>query len=287
MKKLVRLFVFITAIFLLAAHAMAGEKVFFYYTDPAGTPLAMTDSSGNVVWRADYKPFGEEQSVTQNPENVMKFVGKEKDKETGLYYFGARYMKAEIGRFTSPDPVGTVEPRTSKTNYKMLTNPQRLNRYAYALNNPYKYLDPNGKEPMSLDGRMYYGKWEHYGEREWYHVFATREGLVGARTATGHVIDEKDIFVALPSRKALNKTVVLENREKSLKAGVLDVGPWNTNDPYWESGKPPQAESGKDLFGRQTNKAGIDLSNETFRKLGLKDNTWIWWSFENKSTDTK
>jgi len=112
--------------------------------DPAGTPLAMTNSSGTVVWKVDYKPFGEEQSVTQSPENVMKFVGKEKDKETGLYYFGARYMKAEIGRFTSPDPVGPVDPRTSKTNYKSLENPQKLNRYTYTLNNPNKYVDPLG-----------------------------------------------------------------------------------------------------------------------------------------------
>ncbi len=69
--------------------------------------------SENVVWRADYKPFGEEQSVTQAPENDMEFVGKEKDKETGLYYFGARYMRPEIGRFVTTDPVGPVDPRTS------------------------------------------------------------------------------------------------------------------------------------------------------------------------------
>jgi RHS repeat-associated protein len=130
--------------FLTCCTHNCGRKSFFYHTDPAGTPLAMTGSSGTVVWRADYKPFGEEQSVTQSPENVMKFVGKEKDKETGLHYFGARYMKDEIGRFITTDPVGPVDPRTSKTNYSLLTNLQKLNRYAYSLNNPYKYLDING-----------------------------------------------------------------------------------------------------------------------------------------------
>jgi hypothetical protein len=54
------------AIYLLPLPAFAGEKVIFYTTDPAGTPVAMTDSTGNVVWRADYKPFGEEQSVAGN-----------------------------------------------------------------------------------------------------------------------------------------------------------------------------------------------------------------------------
>ena len=113
--------------------------------DPAGTPLAMTNSSGTVVWKVDYKPFGEEQSVTQSPENVMKFVGKEKDKETGLYYFGARYMEPMIGRFISPDPVGAVDPKTGKINQMIIQDPQRINVYAYGLNNPYKYIDSSGE----------------------------------------------------------------------------------------------------------------------------------------------
>jgi len=120
------------------------EQVFYYHTDPAGTPLAMTDSSGNVVWKADYKPFGEEQSVTATVPNDKRFIGKEKDEETGFSYFGARYQNAKIGRFISPDPVRAVDPRTSKTNEGMLLNPQRLNTYAYALNNPSRYIDPKG-----------------------------------------------------------------------------------------------------------------------------------------------
>jgi RHS repeat-associated protein len=118
--------------------SFAGQKVYFYHTDAAGTPVAMTDASGTVIWRADYKPFGEEQSITLSPENNVKFVGKEKDKETGLYYFGARYMDAGIGRFTSPDPVGIREAD--------LLDPQKLNRYNYSLNNPYRYIDLDGRE---------------------------------------------------------------------------------------------------------------------------------------------
>ncbi|MFA4919293.1 MAG: RHS repeat-associated core domain-containing protein [Thermodesulfovibrionales bacterium] len=151
MRNSLKLYVcLIIAIFLLSTYTFAAEKVFFYYTDPAGTPLAMTDQSGNVVWRADYKPFGEEQSVTQSPENVIKFVGKEKDKETGLHNIGVRYMKDEIGRFISPDPVGPVNPLNSKTNLEMLLNPQRLNLYAYSLNNPYRYMDANGRWPTPV-----------------------------------------------------------------------------------------------------------------------------------------
>jgi len=60
----------------LTGMAIAAEKVFFYHTDPACTPVA----NGNVVWRADYKPFGEEHTVTQTPENDMMFVGKKEEK---------------------------------------------------------------------------------------------------------------------------------------------------------------------------------------------------------------
>ncbi|MCL5024448.1 MAG: RHS domain-containing protein [Nitrospirae bacterium] len=164
MRTVLRLFAVTAVIFLTAGLTFAGEKVFYYHTDPAGTPLAMTDVNGAVVWRADYRPFGEEQSIDpQTTENDMKFVGKEKDKETGLYYFGARYMRPEIGRFVTIDPVGPVDPRTSKTNYAMLANPQRLNRYAYSLNNPYRYVDPDGKWAEEIHNRIineaFQGSW--------------------------------------------------------------------------------------------------------------------------------
>ncbi len=131
------------------------KKYFFYHNDPAGSPLAITDSSGQVVWRADYKPFGEVQSITGSVENNKQFIGKEKDKETGLHYILVRYYRDEIGRFISPDPVGPVDPKTSKTNYEMLLNPQKLNRYAYGLNNPYRYIDPDGKDAISVHYRYY------------------------------------------------------------------------------------------------------------------------------------
>jgi len=65
----------------------------------------------------------------------QKFTGKERDGETGLDYFEARYMSAAQGRFTSPDP-GNAGAFTS--------NPQSWNAYSYVVNNPLKYTDPHG-----------------------------------------------------------------------------------------------------------------------------------------------
>ncbi len=124
------------------------REVVFYHTDNVGTPVAMTNSTGAVVWRAHDKPFGEEFQTTATPYNSRRFIGKEKDKETGLVYIGARYLDPASGRFLQPDPVGPVDPMTGKVNVEMLANPQRLNRYAYGLNNPYRYIDPAGRDAI-------------------------------------------------------------------------------------------------------------------------------------------
>lgn len=142
MNKIVALILLI--LFPFSSVASAAEQVFFYHTDPVGTPLAMTNASGQVVWRADYKPFGEENTVTTNPKNNKEFVGKEKDEETGLYYFNARYLDPAVARFGAVEPIRVIDPYSSKTREEMLLNPQALNLYAYSMNNPYRYMDPDG-----------------------------------------------------------------------------------------------------------------------------------------------
>ena len=67
------------------------------------------------------------------------FTGKERDSETGLDYFGARYFSGAQGRFTSPD--WSEKPQTVP--YADLTNPQSLNLYAYVRNNPMTNRDPD------------------------------------------------------------------------------------------------------------------------------------------------
>ena len=147
MKKSSSLLVFI--LFLgLSLQSLAGE-VYHYHPDNFGTPMAMTDQSGKVVWRSDELPFGEEYQTEELPQhNNRRFLGKELDKVTGLVYMGARYLDPKTGRFTQQDPVGLVDPfNHGKINQAMLENPQRQNRYVYGLNNPYRYVDPDGRDP--------------------------------------------------------------------------------------------------------------------------------------------
>jgi len=133
---------FLICVFLLATMFSAtarAEVTCYYHTDHLGSPLAMTDAAGSVVWRRNYKPFGEEINLGGLARNTHKFTGKEFDPGTGLYYYGARYYDPVIGRFI------TVDPAKGKPG-----NPQSWNRYVYCLNNPYKYVDPNGRFETSL-----------------------------------------------------------------------------------------------------------------------------------------
>lgn len=113
-------------------------------------------------------------------------------------------------------------------------------------------------------------------------VKATREGLVGGKTASGYVIDTVVPFVALPSTDALFRFVRLHNplNGKRTLAVVLDVGPWNEHDDLYVFGvKRPGAETGTDTRGRVTNGAGIDLGERVWRELGMVDNSTVEWEF--------
>ena len=113
-------------------------------------------------------------------------------------------------------------------------------------------------------------------------VKATREGLVGDRTASGYVVDTAVPFVALPCTQALGRFVRLTNplNGKTCMAVVLDVGPWNEHDvAYVLHGQRPAAEDGVDERGRVTNRSGIDLGEKVWRELGMTGNTDVEWEF--------
>jgi RHS repeat-associated protein len=102
--------------------------------------MLATDATGAVVWKENYRPYGER--LNNQPaasQNKLGFAGKAFDAATGLSYMGARYYDPVLGRFMGVDPKGA--------------NPEdlhSLNRYAYANNNPYKYVDPDGHSPIDV-----------------------------------------------------------------------------------------------------------------------------------------
>jgi RHS repeat-associated protein len=114
---------------------------FFTHSDWLGTERARTDMTGTPCETITSLAFGDGQIISGNCNNSsgdvspMHFTGKERDSESGLDNFGARYDSSSIGRFMSPDPenAGAVN-----------VDPQSWNGYSYALNNPINNVDPNG-----------------------------------------------------------------------------------------------------------------------------------------------
>ena len=95
-----------------AALAQSGQVVEYYHADALGSVRAVTNQHGQVIARHDFLPFGEEVQAPAPPTEKRLFTGKERDAETGLDYFEARYLSSGVGRFSSPDPVvnDTHEP---------------------------------------------------------------------------------------------------------------------------------------------------------------------------------
>jgi RHS repeat-associated protein len=115
-----------------------GGGSFFYHSDWLGT-VRLINSDADPTYGAETctsLPFGDGLTCNSNYNNVWHFTGKERDYESGLDNFGARYNSSSMGRFVSADPI-TVTPGR-------MADPQQLNLYSYVKNNPLAFTDPTG-----------------------------------------------------------------------------------------------------------------------------------------------
>jgi RHS repeat-associated protein len=171
-------------------------KLIYIHPDVKGSPLMATsavDGVGNVavLWREDYSAFGmrRKNEVRANDgvgaytpkgdaANSLWYIGKPQDNVTGLVYFGARWYDPQVGRFLGVDPAGVDEG-----------NPHSFNRYAYGNNNPYKYLDPDGRavetvwDAASLAMGVHSAS-QSYAQGKWGALFVDAVGIVADAVAT-------------------------------------------------------------------------------------------------------
>ncbi|TAK55212.1 MAG: hypothetical protein EPO25_04735 [Gammaproteobacteria bacterium] len=103
----------------------------YLHSDALGSLIARSNSAGTRLTRHDYGPWGE--SVGATPDGPG-YTGHESDPDSGLVYAQQRYYDPRIGRFLTPDPVA-ADAGTGAN----------FNRYGYAKNNPYRYVDPDGR----------------------------------------------------------------------------------------------------------------------------------------------
>ena len=116
----------------------------FYHGDHLGSARMSSGPDGWPTWQGTYYPYGAEYiapGVNNNSTvNHYKFTGKERDAESGLDYFGARYFSSSMGRWLTPDWSASPEP----VPYAVFGDPQSLNQYGYVGNNPLARDDAEG-----------------------------------------------------------------------------------------------------------------------------------------------
>jgi len=203
---------------------------------------------------------------------VSLFTSKERDAETGLDYFGARYYSGAQGRFLSPDEfkggivdqiIGEQISQPGPLPYADLGNPQSLNKYAYVLNNPLQFIDPDGHADRNpCEGVIVEAKEVQQP------AVVQNETTDDGRKATG-VAGIIEFTVTKTGQPATGVAVTEKNEEKITR-----------NDKELKSDKTEIGKGDTKAGGKIQDKFGIRLQtdgkNETnrFIKQDLKNNKW-------------
>ena len=137
----VRLAIASLLILLTSVMAHAQDEVVYFHPDGQGSAVAAYNEAGDVCWHQDYTPYGEKIDPLDNfPLAGCGLLGEERgftghvQDLSGLVYMQQRYYDPTLMRFMSVDPM-SVNPDDERT----------FNRYSYAANNPYKFVDPDGE----------------------------------------------------------------------------------------------------------------------------------------------
>ena len=141
-------------------------KQYYYHSDHLGSAQFVTDWKGRQYEHIEYTPYGElwiEEVAAGLDKLPFRFTGKELDEETGLYYYGARYLDPKYSRWLSGDPAlndyipkAPIDDEAKKHNENLpgmggVYNTINLHVYHYAGNNPVKYTDPDGRDIIYKD----------------------------------------------------------------------------------------------------------------------------------------
>ena len=157
MKLIISLFFFaICTLFFVVPNVEAAETLNFVHQDHLGSTSLVTDSTGKVVSKQTYYPYGNtrsQSSVVSSQLTERQYTSQVSDQDqTGLYYYNARYYNPQIAKFSQPDNID-----------------YGLNRYRYVNNNPLNYTDPSGNTPkvsgLHVPGPLYW-KPEMFGRKE-------------------------------------------------------------------------------------------------------------------------
>ena len=192
------------------------EDIFFYHSDHLGSTSYITDAKANITQFDAYLPYGEllVDEHSSSEDMPYKFNGKELDQETGLYYYGARYMNPVISIWYGVDPMAEKYPNISA--------------YLYCHANPIRLIDPNGEYDFegTIEANKYYpviavfssNLSDRTGALEYDHAKAIEAGMPVMK-----VDDMEDFANAMEALKNINSVSGAYTLNSHGTAGTADT----------------------------------------------------------------
>ena len=210
------------------------QKIRYYHNDLNGLPEQLTEADGHNVWQATYRVWGNTLEEVREPyyieEQNLRFQGQYLDRETGLHFNTFRFYDPDVGRFTTPDPIGLAGG---------------LNLYAYA-KNPLIWIDPlglagcptskiisNAKNGKVRRGKDYHGRLGNDMEQR---ILSNPQGVYQAKN--GNLIFHKE------------GNIVVTHGKGGAQGNVITS--------YGHSG--PRGESGAAIYGGKPSDPGLPIT---------------------------
>jgi len=189
--------------------------LYFYHPDHLGSTAMVTDLDGHITQNVVYIPFGEVFVEERNGSwaSPYLFNAKELDEETGLYYYGARYLNPSIALWLSTDPLQGKHPGMSP--------------YNYCAGNPVKLVDPDGEDWILAKGSSVIWYSGQYGDtRKILHKYKASSGfhdILWGDFRYAYDQYRKDQGPTVEGRYELRFSKNIESKAKTVN-GELDLG---------------------------------------------------------------
>jgi RHS repeat-associated protein len=245
------------------------ETVTYYHVDALGSVVAATNEQGNVLYQEHYDPYGARIIGQTSQQNTLWYTGKEYDADTGLIYLGARWYDPRVGRILGIDPANVSAEAIGS-----------FNRYAYADNNPYRYIDPDGEiafVPLII--------WGIGAAITAYDTHSTYQEQGAEAAAKGLAIEA--VMSVIPGGKIVSKTVdVASNLRRSAKLAEEAVAVTNKVDitkPY----KRPSGATNKKMRESVQGKPCVKCGDLTDRQVAGHKKALVEEYYETGTIDKK
>ena len=219
----------------------AQADTYYFHNDHLGTPQALTDDERNVVWKAEYDPFGKAMETVAIVEQNLRFPGQYLDRETGLHHNYFRTYDPASGRYLQSDPIGILYDysgpqlqvvvglgviATEQEHYSL------NNLFGYAIQNPVSFIDPTGLNSLHAKLMVAIGRGNTRQIKNLMDALSDPKFIKKAQDAIDKFDSRADDWISENCRGSINAEFPGEMRDKSL--GEIRNGRTSAHKKAWK-----------------------------------------------------